>query len=131
MRIVRTTLIAVALAAGLAGCQKPISAELVPVQGKVFYKQKPLANATVCFIPDGSKGNTRGLQATAETDSDGSFTLETYPHGDGAVPGYYKVTCIMEGKNDLPKKYALMTKTPLTIEVPEGGSTSLEITLKD
>jgi hypothetical protein len=113
------------------GCQKPISAELVPVQGKLLYKNKPVAHATISFIPDGGRGNTRGIQATAETDNDGNFALETYPHGDGAMPGHYKVTCITEGKNELPKKYSLMTKTPLVIEVPAEGNAGLEITLKD
>ena len=56
-----------------------------------------LSGATVCFIPDITKGNRDGQQATGQTAEDGSFTLQTYPHGEGVMPGYYKVTCVVFG----------------------------------
>src|SRR5260370_25677419 len=83
--------------ASLSGCQGPAPPKLVPVHGQVKYKQRPLSGATICFIPDITKGNRDGLQATAQTVEDGSFTLQTYPHGDGVMPGFYKVTSIVFG----------------------------------
>ena len=93
----------------------------MPVDGQVKYKQRPLSGATICFIPDITKGNRNGLQATGQTTADGSFTLQTYPHGDGVMPGFYKVTCTVFGGVALPQKYRNATQTPLTAEVKEGN----------
>jgi hypothetical protein len=107
--------------ASLGGCQGPAAPKLVPVGGQVQYKQRPLSGATICFIPDITKGNRNGLQATGQTTQDGSFTLQTYPHGDGAMVGFYKVTCIVFGGVAVPQKYRNATQTPLVVEVKEGN----------
>jgi hypothetical protein len=105
--------------ASLLGCQGPPAPKLVPVSGQVKYKQRPLSGATICFVPDITKGNRDGLQATAQTAQDGSFTLQTYPHGDGAMVGFYRVTCIVFGGVAIPQKYRNATQTPLVVEVKE------------
>src|SRR5712692_1891378 len=107
--------------ASLSACQGPGAPKLVPVAGQVKYKQRPLSGATICFIPDITKGNRDGLQATGQTTQDGSFTLQTYPHGDGAVLGFYRVTCIVFGGVAVPQKYRNATQTPLVVEVKEGN----------
>jgi hypothetical protein len=80
-----------------------------------------LSGATICFIPDITKGNRDGLQATGQTAQDGSFTLQTYPHGDGAMVGFYKVTCIVFGGVAIPQKYRNAMQTPLAVEVKEAN----------
>jgi hypothetical protein len=103
----------------------------VPVQGQVKYKQRPLSGATVCFVPDFAKGNRTGLQATGQTAQDGSFTVQTYPHGDGAMAGFYKVICIVIGGPSLPQKYRNSTSTPLAVEVKEQGNEPFVFNLTD
>lgn len=119
------------LCASLSGCQRDTGPQLVPVNGQVKYKQRPLSGATICFVPDFAKGNRKGLQATGQTAEDGSFTLQTYPYGDGAMVGYYKVTCIIFGSVTLPQKYRNPTLTPLAVEVKEQGNEPLVFNLTD
>jgi hypothetical protein len=97
----------------------------------VKYKQKPVPGATICFIPDITKGNRDGLQATGQTAEDGSFTLQTYPHGDGAMVGSYKVICIVFGGIAIPQKYRNPTQTPLAADVKEPGADHLVFVLTD
>ncbi len=120
-----------ALLASLSGCQGPAAPKLLAVHGQAKYKQRPLSGATICFIPDITKGNRDGLQATGQTAEDGSFTLQTYPHGDGVMPGFYKVTCIVFGGVAVPQKYRNATQTPLVVEVKEQGNDHLFLNLTD
>jgi hypothetical protein len=60
---------------------------LVPVKGVVTVDGKPLAKATVRFLP--VAGNSR--LAFGVTDGEGSFELTTEEPGDGIWPGEYKV----------------------------------------
>ena len=120
-----------ALCMNLGACQGPAAPTLVPVAGQVKYKQRPLSGATICFIPDITKGNRNGMQATGQTTADGSFTLQTYPHGDGIMPGFYKVTCTIFGGVALPQKYSNATQTPLVIEVKDQGNDHLLLNLAD
>ena len=53
----------------------------VKVGGMVTIDNQPLANAHVIFTP------STGRAATAQTATDGSFTLGTYRPGDGAIVG--------------------------------------------
>ena len=63
------------------------------VDGIVTLDGKPLAGATVAFMPQAEDGHlARGL-----TDQDGKFQLSTFGTNDGAVRGEYKVTVIKEG----------------------------------
>jgi hypothetical protein len=119
------------LFASLSGCQGPAAPKLVPIQGQVKFKQRPLSGATICFVPDFAKGNRKGYQATGRTAADGSFKLETYPYGEGAMVGFYKVTCIVFGGVALPQKYRNPTRTPLAVEVREEGNNPLVFNLID
>src|SRR5262245_12374499 len=63
----------------------------VKVEGVVTLDGKPLPAATVTFVPDGN-----GRAASGRTDQDGIFRLTTFRTDDGAVPGEYKVTVVVD-----------------------------------
>lgn len=121
--------IAAALMPALAGCGG--GPKLVAVKGKVLYQDgRPVTAASVCFIPDASKeGN--GLLATSLLAEDGSFTLRTHPHGDGAIVGPYKATISLgRGTPRHLAKYTREKDTPFHIDVPPQGLTDLDLTLR-
>jgi type II secretory pathway pseudopilin PulG len=103
-----------------------------PVQGRVMYRSRPVLLVTVTFVPDVARGNLRGRDGRATTAADGSFTLQTYPHGPGVMPGAYRVTVLSYSRTDqLPRKYTKFHLTPLTAEVTEEGLDNLVLTIRD
>ena len=68
------------------GCSR--GSKTIPVQGTVKLDGRPLANASVSFIAEGSGAR----DAFGCTDAEGVFHLSTLKSGDGALPGKYKVT---------------------------------------
>jgi hypothetical protein len=90
----------VLISVALFGCGK--SSTTVPVSGIVKLDGKPLANASVSFVPEG-----QGKQATGTTDEFGKFVLSTIDPRDGAMPGHYKV---------------IISPNSAPIEAPEGQS---------
>jgi len=120
------------LAAALAaGCQRgPL---LLPVRGKILYHDRPLVPGSIYFNPEQPRAGDEGpgqLMASGLLHEDGSFTLRTYPHGDGAMAGAYKVTLSL-GAGCPPDlaAYNVTNTTPLRIEVPPGGLNDLVIRL--
>jgi hypothetical protein len=80
-------LIAPLALAGLAGCGPGV--KLVPVSGTITRDGKPMADASVTFLPDpGNKDNTPGVAATGP---DGGYRLK-WQDRRGVAPGKYKVT---------------------------------------
>jgi hypothetical protein len=71
----------------LGGCFGSGRPEVTPVRGKVTYRSKPVAEATVAFLCDGAPRVAAGV-----TDADGNYTLTTFERGDGAMVGTHKVT---------------------------------------
>lgn len=119
----------VSLVLASAGCGG--GPKLVPVRGRVLYADgRPVTAASVCFTPDATKGNN-GQLATGLLELDGTFTLRTYPHGDGAMIGPYKAT-ISLGRGTPPKlaKYTRADATPFQIDVPPEGLADLVLTLR-
>ncbi len=58
----------------------------LPVQGRVFFRGKPLTQGRITFEPtDG------GRDATGTIKPDGSFVLSTFGQDDGALPGVHTV----------------------------------------
>jgi hypothetical protein len=88
MRRFLAVLTLAAVAVGLGGCGPKGAAELVRGKGKVLYKGKGVADATLVFTPDGT-----GVPAGGTTDKDGNFTLVTQGR-PGAGKGNYKVTVL-------------------------------------
>lgn len=77
------------LAAGfLAGCSsKPKRPATYPVTGTVTANGKPVAAASVVFVP-----STQGVESAAGiTDAEGKYQLTTFSAGDGAQAGEYRV----------------------------------------
>ena len=122
------TLIGILAVLGVAGCGKA-GPKLHPVHGKVLFKQQPAEGAQVVFQPIGSAGESQPLTPTATTTADGSFTLATYPYGDGAVAGEYVVLVSWypanareeaNPKNKLPTKYSDPAAAQIKATVKEG-----------
>src|SRR4051812_25868176 len=81
-----------ALALGAAGCGEATSkttAARVPTTGKVTFAGKPLADATVEFIPVGS---TPGQGGYGQTDDEGLYSVSDHKGKSGLPAGDYKVT---------------------------------------
>jgi hypothetical protein len=116
------------LALALAGCQS--SVQLAPVYGKASLGQKPLARVMIQLVPDASKG-THGPAGTGETNEYGSFQITTPPHGEGAVPGHYKVTVTSLGGEYVPPSYADPRTTPLRVDIPAGGLKNWDLKLEN
>jgi hypothetical protein len=112
----------------LAGCREP-PPRLAPVQGRVLFGGSPLAGAAVEFIPEPDGGARPSSGAV--TDRDGHFTLRCPRFGRGAVVGRHRVTVVYPGKQGPPARYADPRTTPLRVEVPEDGTSDLELILDD
>jgi hypothetical protein len=126
---------------GSSGPPGPEILPVVPAGGKVLHQGKPLANASVSFQHVEGK-----VAASGKTDAEGNFKLSTYGTDDGAPAGNYKVTVAVsaiqeiepgvlapepEGgfKSPIPAKYGNPDTSGLTVEVPAGGKSDIEISL--
>jgi hypothetical protein len=69
---------------GTGGTPSP---SLIPVKGKVTYKNQPLSTGTIQFEPD-----DYGRPATGKLQSDGTFVLSTLKEGDGVIAGHHRVS---------------------------------------
>lgn len=120
----------VGLALASAGCG-PAAPKLVPVSGRVLYADgRPVTAASICFTPEAADGNDSKL-ATSLLMEDGTFELRTYPHGEGAMIGAYKVTVSLgRGTSRNLAKFTRLKDTPFTIEVPPEGRSDLIFTLR-
>jgi hypothetical protein len=117
----------------LAGCggSDGRSAKLAPVSGRVLYKDQAVTAAEIYFLPDAEKGNN-GTMGSAVLQEDGSFTITTYPKGNGVAPGAYKVTLGLGRRSDKElNKYRRVETTPLEVEVPEEGLSDLVLDLSN
>ena len=104
--------------------------KLHPVTGKVLFEDKPAEGATVVFhLTDGAPDAPKPAGTVG---SDGSFKLNTYPHGEGAPEGEYTilVTWFDTPKNDNaePKSrislaYSQVAKSGLKASVKAGTNT--------
>lgn len=112
------------------GCGKP-APRLVPVAGKVVQAGgQPVAAGTITFYPQGDTLD-QGSPPSCQLAADGSFALKTYPFGDGAPPGRYKVTLDSTLAGRLKKPlYADPGKTPWLVTVPDAGVTDLTLEVK-
>jgi hypothetical protein len=131
------------LAAGLlllaAGCGGADGYSSAPVSGVVTLNGAPLAGASIVFQP-AAEGNP-GPPSSAETDTDGSFTLSFATGKEGAVVGQHVIyvsTRKMQASKEnsdieteiaaeqVPLKYRT---DPPKFEVPRGGTSDAKIDL--
>lgn len=124
----------IALGLLLIGCGKSSSVKLHPVRGQVFFNDKPAEGARVVFLPAGEENAAyRGARPAATVSADGSFEMETDPHGIGAPVGEYAVLITWfpprdenpnaNAKNKLPNKYGDQARPLLKATVKEGENT--------
>jgi hypothetical protein len=83
-----TVVLAVVIAAGIAGCGYS-SGDKGSVRGKVVANGQPVTAGQVMFAP---ASGTEGAPAIGSVESDGTFTLTTDKSGDGAAVGKHTVT---------------------------------------
>ncbi len=104
----------------LLGCSSD-APKLVAVSGKVTFKNEPLTAGNLFFHPDAGNSFQKD-KPSSQLQLDGSFSMKTFPYGDGIPPGNYKVTLdrALAARVGKPN-YADPNKTPWTVEVPEGG----------
>jgi hypothetical protein len=91
--------VSVLLSVGIVASGCGGNAKTSPVTGRVTYKDKPVAKASVSFTP--VEGATPA--ASGVTDEDGRFTLSTFGIDDGALPGNYQVAIIARGPDRPPR----------------------------
>lgn len=111
------------LAVTCLGC-RPGGPEIAFVEGKIIMDGKPLANATVVFIPE------NGRPAGATTDSEGYYVLNFTEGREGAIPGKnsVRITTLRDadetpdGKpipgspETIPMKYNIQSELEFTVE---------------
>jgi len=100
--------------------------KLFPVSGKVLLNDAPLEGATVVLQPTDPALDWR---PTGTTKADGSFTVTTYPHGEGAPNGDYVVLISQyapdarekaDPKSEIPRRYADPEKALFHAKVADG-----------
>src|SRR5262245_66311400 len=79
-----------AVSFAIVGCGSN-APKLVTVTGKVMHKGKTVTGGSVWFHPEGG-GEGKPEKMSGQLQLDGTFTAQTFPHGDGVPPGKYKVT---------------------------------------
>jgi hypothetical protein len=138
---------------GCSGGRK--APKTLKVSGKVIYKDQPVADAQIGFVP--KLENIDVFAARGVTNSNGEFTLSTYvdPRREvsGATPGEFIVTVTKVEKIDpqqvmanfskgnptmkgffkpiIPAKYNDAKQTTLTATVEAGGKNQFEFKLED
>ncbi|MEO2091269.1 MAG: hypothetical protein ABGY75_17550, partial [Gemmataceae bacterium] len=86
-------LIAVPLLLAVGCGEKPPA--LVPVTGKVVMNDQPLTAGSIYLHPAATNDYQKDKPSSL-LQLDGSFSVKTFPFGDGVPPGTYKVTLAPE-----------------------------------
>lgn len=121
----------------LAGCSD--SLPVAPTVGTITYKQQPVAEADVAFIP------ASGRPAYGRTDDQGRFQLTTLEPADGAMLGAHTVTVtksVQKGSPSdtdpyvqyqslLPERYSKPQESPLKADVVSGEANDFSFELTD
>lgn len=82
------------IVASLLGCERgEPRPELHPVHGSLSVNGQPAEGALLSFHPAGGRNfDARGSRPWATVERDGSFTVSTYSHHDGAPGGEYRIS---------------------------------------
>ena len=114
----------------LAGCTGEERPTLVPVTGYVTVDGDPVTAGSIIFHP--GEGNAYMKDKPSSLlQLDGSFTMKTFPFGEGVSPGPYKVTLAPELANRVGQpEYADPKTTPWSIDVPETGVSEHDFVVK-
>jgi len=95
--------------------------KLVKVNGKITFNGQPLTAGSINFHPASTNTFTKDNPSSI-LQEDGSFTMKTFPYGNGVSPGEYKITLApqLASRISLPN-LAYPEKTNAKITVPETG----------
>ena len=89
------------------GCSGSSGPKLAAVDGEVLYQGKPLAGATVAFVPD------KGPSAFGMTDTNGKFRLSTGASRGAVISnGKVTVTAMTSGNTELTDALSKQPTTP-------------------
>ena len=103
------------------GCGPSNRPTLVPVTGKVLVAGQPATAGSIYFHPE-ADNSFQADRPSSLLQLDGSFTIKTFPFGDGVPPGKYKVTLAPELAARIKHpELGDVAKTPWKIEVPPTG----------
>lgn len=131
----RSLICAIASLCAMIGCEA--SSDYLTVEGQVFYKEKPLAGATVVFQP------ADGPPSFGKSDGDGTFKIEPNDRMKGARIGLNKVRIsarvqptngeseVALGRLITPERYATFESSGLTAEVKPAGNEPFVFRLAD
>lgn len=102
---------------------------MVPVTGKVTQAGQPVTAGSI-YLHAASATAYQKDTPSSLLQLDGSFSLKTFPFGEGVPPGQYKVTLSPELATRLKlPEYGKAAQTPLTITVPPEGLSNWQIEL--
>lgn len=116
------TLTALILVFASAGCGSS-GPEIAYVTGRVTMDGRPLANATVVFIPE------NGRPAGASTDSDGNYVLNFTEGRRGAIPGKnaIRITTLRDADQDENGKTIPGSKETIPMEYNAASTLSFTV----
>jgi hypothetical protein len=80
-------LVAACVLVTLSGCGEE---KMIPVQGRVFYKDKPLPFGQVVFVADSAPGKFAKYEPRGLIE-EGTYTMYVRPGKPGVPPGTYRV----------------------------------------
>ncbi len=116
------------LIAGLAGCGQS-GPEMVRVTGRVVLDGTGVTAGSVYFHP-APENVFQDDVPSGQLQLDGTFTVKTFPFGEGVPRGRYKVTLSPELASQLKQpEYGSKQSTPWEVEVAESPMTALELEL--
>ena len=84
------TVLAALLASSLSGCGKKLP-KTIKVGGKVTYQGAPVPTGTITFHPTERTAGRLYRPAVDVLEVDGTYELQSFRRGDGAMPGEYAV----------------------------------------
>src|SRR5688572_10843127 len=116
-----TTLAALALLAGVAGC----GSDRYPVTGRVTYEDgSPVTEGTV--IGHSGEGQS-AVTVQGSVQSDGTFEWGTEKPGDGARPGKYRVAVTPRGLGDAEMAAGMLPAVDSKFGDPETSGIEFEV----
>jgi len=109
-----------AMTVSFSGCGSD-QPTLVEVTGRVTMQGKPLTAGSIHLTP-ADTNDFQADQPSSLLELDGSFTIKTFPYGEGVPPGQYQVTLApaLAARIRRPD-LADPQKTPWQLDVPPEG----------
>jgi hypothetical protein len=111
-------------AVSLLGCEKS-GPKMVPVEGKVTYKGKPVPRGSVSFFANNKKGN-QSMEVPIGTIEDGTYHVITRIT-EGMTPGWYNVAVNAAKQIDPKNPYFTEWLVPEKYSNPKTSKLELQI----